>query len=101
MGAYRCAFFCQAEDGIRCVYVTGVQTCALPISTDRAGSPRPERVLRLQGWWPTAKAPRAVPRQLVGTSAAQALACCSPVRSEERRGGKGGGCARLHTIKSA
>src|SRR2546429_6817780 len=24
-------FFCQAEDGIRCVAVTGVQTCALPI----------------------------------------------------------------------
>src|SRR5205809_520491 len=25
-------FFLQAEDGIRCVAVTGVQTCALPIS---------------------------------------------------------------------
>src|SRR2546429_7173595 len=25
-------FFCQAEDGIRDVAVTGVQTCALPIS---------------------------------------------------------------------
>src|SRR5690349_21192426 len=24
-------FFFQAEDGIRCLYVTGVQTCALPI----------------------------------------------------------------------
>src|SRR6266702_5358624 len=24
-------FFCQAEDGIRCGHVTGVQTCALPI----------------------------------------------------------------------
>src|SRR5580700_653198 len=24
-------FFCQAEDGIRDLYVTGVQTCALPI----------------------------------------------------------------------
>src|SRR5690349_23925230 len=24
-------FFCQAEAGIRCLYVTGVQTCALPI----------------------------------------------------------------------
>src|SRR6267378_126351 len=24
-------FFCQAEDGIRFLYVTGVQTCALPI----------------------------------------------------------------------
>src|SRR5438874_4217555 len=26
------AFFFQAEDGIRGLYVTGVQTCALPIS---------------------------------------------------------------------
>src|SRR5438874_4019685 len=26
-------FFFQAEDGIRDLYVTGVQTCALPIST--------------------------------------------------------------------
>src|SRR5690349_23144583 len=26
------AFFFQAEDGIRDLYVTGVQTCALPIS---------------------------------------------------------------------
>src|SRR2546429_2441427 len=28
---YRCFFFFQAEDGIRDVAVTGVQTCALPI----------------------------------------------------------------------
>src|SRR6266496_4272132 len=27
-----CFFFLQAEDGIRDLYVTGVQTCALPIS---------------------------------------------------------------------
>src|SRR2546429_7264566 len=31
-------FFCQAEAGIRDVAVTGVQTCALPIS--EAGAPR-------------------------------------------------------------
>src|SRR5437762_7271295 len=30
--AYRCVFFFQAEDGIRDTSVTGVQTCALPIS---------------------------------------------------------------------
>src|SRR5438874_4067515 len=28
-------FFFQAEDGIRDLYVTGVQTCALPISSRR------------------------------------------------------------------
>src|SRR5690349_22960994 len=30
-------FFFQAEDGIRDLYVTGVQTCALPIFTERPG----------------------------------------------------------------
>src|SRR5204862_6728600 len=30
--AVGCFFFFQAEDGIRALYVTGVQTCALPIS---------------------------------------------------------------------
>src|SRR3712207_4134002 len=30
----RCFFFFQAEDGIRDIGVTGVQTCALPISQD-------------------------------------------------------------------
>src|SRR6266536_1879498 len=35
-------FFCQAEDGIRAPLVTGVQTCALPISGTRHRSgPRP------------------------------------------------------------
>src|SRR3712207_7054538 len=31
-------FFFQAEDGIRDIGVTGVQTCALPISTRRLAS---------------------------------------------------------------
>src|ERR1035438_10773556 len=31
--SYKSDFFLQAEDGIRDAYVTGVQTCALPIST--------------------------------------------------------------------
>src|SRR5437879_13540730 len=37
-GRWGCVF-CQAEDGIRATSVTGVQTCALPISTfaDPAG----------------------------------------------------------------
>src|SRR5438874_12659285 len=33
-----CVFFFQAEDGIRDLYVTGVQTCALPISGGHAGA---------------------------------------------------------------
>src|SRR5256884_1954985 len=39
---YRFAFFFfQAEDGIRDVAVTGVQTCALPISTGARGTRPP------------------------------------------------------------
>src|SRR6266496_352400 len=36
-------FFFQAEDGIRDLYVTGVQTCALPISGRARGRPRSRR----------------------------------------------------------
>src|SRR5256886_7523452 len=46
-----CFFFFQAEDGIRDLTVTGVQTCALPISrcTGRHGAAIPrERHQRLQ-----------------------------------------------------
>src|SRR5206468_6879555 len=32
------SFFLQAEDGIRVLIVTGVQTCALPISARRRGA---------------------------------------------------------------
>src|SRR5205085_8592973 len=36
-------FFFQAEDGIRDLTVTGVQTCALPISRDiRSAPPNPD-----------------------------------------------------------
>src|SRR5438874_12241259 len=37
-------FFFQAEDGIRVLYVTGVQTCALPISIEE--DQRPARHFR-------------------------------------------------------
>src|SRR5690349_6987949 len=33
-------FFFQADDGIRDLYVTGVQTCALPIYARRGAQPR-------------------------------------------------------------
>src|SRR5690349_23054340 len=39
------SFFFQAEDGIRDLYVTGVQTCALPISTSAAEARNPQRDL--------------------------------------------------------
>src|SRR5882757_11100425 len=59
-------FFFQAEDGIRDIGVTGVQTCALPISWRRGRSRR-----RAPG---PARRPRRPAR---------------PARSEERRVGKG------------
>src|SRR6266436_7732436 len=40
MGVFFFFFFFQAEDGIRDVAVTGVQTCALPISLQRKASAR-------------------------------------------------------------
>src|SRR2546429_2549546 len=44
---YDCFFFFQAEDGIRDVAVTGVQTCALPISVGKG-----EAVIT-DTWWQT------------------------------------------------
>src|SRR3712207_8917042 len=53
-----CVFF-QAEDGIRDIGVTGVQTCALPISRRIGAGLRssPERCAsfcRCSWWWPPA-----------------------------------------------
>src|SRR5438874_12959348 len=57
-------FFFQAEDGIRDLYVTGVQTCALPISPN-------------------------VATVSLGPFSLIATACvCTMTRSEERRVGK-------------
>src|SRR5436305_5080687 len=46
--AFEFGFFFQAEDGIRVADVTGVQTCALPISP---GSPRSRWGIRPRRWW--------------------------------------------------
>src|SRR5690625_7522887 len=43
-------FFFQAEDGIRAGHVTGVQTCALPISSRNRASPACEPSARPTGW---------------------------------------------------
>src|SRR5688500_20212412 len=79
-------FFFQAEDGIRDYKVTGVQTCALPISADAfRGSmsvPRVHRLATIDGRIRLLQAP--VPA-LAGRR--------GPAydRSEERRVGKEGG----------
>src|SRR5438874_13741955 len=46
---YLSLFFFQAEDGIRDLYVTGVQTCALPISACAAAE-RALEELPADGW---------------------------------------------------
>src|SRR6266576_6912637 len=47
-------FFFQAEDGIRDLYVTGVQTCALPIWVPGCPLQPGERVLRAARFEPHA-----------------------------------------------
>src|SRR5687767_6429811 len=90
------AFFFQAEDGIRDKLVTGVQTCALPIST-RGAAARSSRstsgsstcstwrtACGTAGWTTTARC--CWPR-----SSATRRCCATPspaARSEERRVGK-------------
>src|SRR5204862_5408784 len=64
-------FFFQAEDGIRDLYVTGVQTCALPIL------PRPG-----------SRAPARPPRGSAGRRRDSSPAGPATRRSEERRVGK-------------
>src|SRR5229473_6573479 len=50
-------FFFQAEDGIRDKLVTGVQTCALPISCARCGASTATRLLLNKRDRPTVSAP--------------------------------------------
>src|SRR5690625_5854544 len=71
--SYVILFFFQAQDGIRDGHVTGVQTCALPIS-------RPGRSLCAR--WPPGRTCCSDPRTSVPPSRA------SWTRSEERRVGK-------------
>src|SRR2546422_3425552 len=78
-------FFFQAEDGIRDVAVTGVQTCALPISLPailRGGAPAPS---------PPHRAAPGLPCHRRHHVVAGAVTCARPAageRSEERRVGK-------------
>src|SRR5688500_20406521 len=85
-------FFFQAEDGIRDYKVTGVQTCALPIS-----SPRKNTISAVPpgsstiGTCRAAQASRPAPVRLESGGASSASAAgLSRVRSEERRVGKEG-----------
>src|SRR5688500_20141270 len=83
------SFFFQAEDGIRTYRVTGVQTCALPISIERdrpvASHQRPQRggeASRVK------TAPINRFHDPGGLAAHAHQPRCRTVRSEERRVGK-------------
>src|SRR5438874_9375532 len=73
-------FFFQAEDGIRDLYVTGVQTCALPIYRLRA--------IRACSVWPG----RLLPILIAASIPTRSVVLSAPIsafnRSEERRVGK-------------
>src|SRR2546426_6099023 len=74
-------FFFQAEDGIRDYKVTGVQTCALPISVQLMVT------VMTASWEPTTVAPTA-PTPVTPPVVAAGVDVIVTVRSEERRVGK-------------
>src|SRR2546427_7648213 len=85
-------FFFQAEDGIRDLTVTGVQTCALPISTGRefwvsivAVSGRLSTVPSFTMSWTTYWPGRSTMNEGLGAVGSDSVAL---LRSEERRVGK-------------
>src|SRR2546422_5499364 len=96
-------FFFQAEDGIRDVAVTGVQTCALPIcagvrvlalAQQAGGGPQPLGALRNRPASPVARRPVGAlenPLERVGRGLRERLEdVAGGGRSEERREGKEG-----------
>src|SRR5690349_21887761 len=87
-------FFFQAEDGIRDLYVTGVQTCALPICRSRGhaaatgGPPRTRGARRLACARVGCGDQPRLGGGLVRPAAVGCAARPGPRRSEERRVGK-------------
>src|SRR5690606_41122846 len=92
--------FFQAEDGIRDFHVTGVQTCALPISGARslvgahrtAGRPVRARLVPAPVPRPRLRRDRPMtskrPTKPSKTAQTKKSATSAKARSEERRGGK-------------
>src|SRR5699024_11222135 len=87
-------FFFQAEDGIRYRNVTGVQTCALPISRSKppfSHRPHPPRAERREGFLftPRGFCPHSHRRKKGrGDAPCRKKGCWWCSRSEERRVGK-------------
>src|SRR2546430_8664001 len=83
-------FFFQAEDGIRYLTVTGVQTCALPIS-DHGSVSTIGRIPAATAFSITAlsaKKRRAIANSTAPSTATRAVHAIAAPRSEERRVGK-------------
>src|SRR5256885_13336820 len=82
-------FFFQAEDGIRDYKVTGVQTCALPISSRSASLAR-ERLIPFPSHSRRLVERPRLTKKVLGTAKSRQTARIlgSPSRSEERRVGK-------------
>src|SRR5688572_31825076 len=84
-------FFFQAEDGIRCLTVTGVQTCALPIFTNNTAR---DFIVRLQAnssGTPTLKTTVVASENTDTASTNDSVSAPLTIldfRSEERRVGK-------------
>src|SRR3712207_7399855 len=87
------SFFFQAEDGIRDIGVTGVQTCALPICYLESVSPYARRLFNqmsvpevdeVEGLPPAV----ALQQQRGSPSTRSSVGSVTTLRSEERRVGK-------------
>src|SRR5206468_5872580 len=81
-------FFFQAEDGIRDLIVTGVQTCALPISFDSQLHGRAQDFLRALGTVQEQRLRASLQAQGPNQSDDAEEMIGVEVRSEERRVGK-------------
>src|SRR5204862_847150 len=84
-------FFFQAEDGIRRLYVTGVQTCALPISM-RSPSGVKRVVICVASEPASGSVMHSAPIAPSATRGSKRFFCSSVPRSEERRVGQESGC---------
>src|SRR3712207_8296780 len=81
-------FFFQAEDGIRDIGVTGVQTCALPISRKLAVEATPGNVKQIEAERAALLKKEARERSTAEGQSAQMSGLRLSFRSEERRVGK-------------
>src|SRR5690606_39392624 len=86
------SFFYQAEDGIRGFHVTGVQTCALPISSSHHVDTIGRRLSRIGRLRKTKPAIQSLCRCVVGKDKERTFLnaefLTTAPRSEERRVGK-------------